>query len=75
MKFTKATVLQPDDHVRALLWPELGTGVVLTVSKGCNDGSLSTRVATVAWATGQTSTHSFAALASTEGANHATGGP
>lgn len=66
MKFTKADMLQPHDRVRALLWPELGTGVVLTVSKGCNAGSLSTRVAKVEWATGQTSTHSFAALALTQ---------
>jgi hypothetical protein len=66
MKFTKATVLLPGDQVRAILWPELGVGVVLTVSKGCNAGSLSTRVAKVAWVTGQTSTHSFAALALTE---------
>lgn len=57
---------KPGDHVRARLWPELGTGTVLTATKG-HKNIAATRVAKVEWTeAGQTSTHSFAALAHAE---------
>lgn len=56
------TGFQPGDRVRALLWPELGTGQVTSVSQIANNAAAA-RVARVHWETGQKSTHSFAALA------------
>lgn len=53
---------QPGDQVRALLYPELGTGKILSVS-GPTVNPHAARVARVTWETGQTSTHSYAALA------------
>lgn len=49
----------PGDQVRARLYPELGTGEVLRTFGTANNG---VRMARVRWATGQESTHSFAAL-------------
>lgn len=66
------TVFKPGDQVRALLWPELGAGEVLTVSNSTVNAAAA-RVARVTWETGQTSTHSFAAIAHVEPAT--AGGP
>lgn len=52
----------PGDRVRARLWPELGTGEVLRVTAASATTAATCRVARVRWATGQESTHSFAAL-------------
>jgi hypothetical protein len=76
------TGFQPGDRVRALLWPELGTGTIQTVTTS-NANAHAVRVAQVHWPeASQTSKHSFAALAlvdpSDQGGNHATapaGGP
>lgn len=57
---------KPGDHVRARLWPELGTGTVNTVTRPTSKQSNALRVAEVSWATGQTSRHSFTALAMIE---------
>jgi hypothetical protein len=57
---------QPGDHVRARLWPELGTGTILTVTNP-NNQSGTIRVAEVHWPEAkQTSRHSFVALALVE---------
>lgn len=57
---------QPEDTVRARLWPELGTGKVLRVTKPVN--AFAARTARVHWPdANQTSTHSFSALKHTEG--------
>lgn len=58
---------QPEQKVRARLWPELGTGTVLRVTTKSPVNAFAARTARVHWPdANQTSTHSFAALAHTE---------
>lgn len=61
---------KPNDHVRARLWPELGTGRVLHVTTPQQVGA--PRIAKVDWPEAhQVSRHDFVALALVETAVHA----
>lgn len=61
---------KPNDHVRARLWPELGTGRVLHVTTP--QQAFATRVAKVHWPEAQqVSRHNFLALALVDQAVHA----
>lgn len=58
-----APEFQPGDEVRARLWPELGRGEVLSVTKQSPAGATAARAAMIRWSSGQVSTHGFVALA------------